>query len=1038
MSREQEEELESLRVDRYAVETAPGKRQVLLFDENELEREDTASMLRELGFHVDCVGELEPAVALYNRRHAMFDVLVIGLRGPAYATLTYLEDIAPIKIPVVLTLSRETKAADIGDVMARAISKGVNVYVEKPVSEERLDDRLTDLMERFSCAAKEFTKMVAISDPDFASKQAKRLVLEELARKKERRQSVSEGYVIEQQAAKAVEKVQVKETVDTMGRGGEMNKFALALKRSKAAHNAKMRVENASTLRRLESRYTVRTVDPLKKRGSVVLASMPELPPTSSSAVRARRRSTVVAGKVKKKGKEGGLLGHAGPPEPEPVPVPEPDPAGEALAAAAAADPSNRKAAMSSKLWRATASSIKSSNQETASASASATLTATSTSTSSRSRMSDGPNALTVIAKLAQKQTRHEGTLPLLMDHRGKLAYIQLPWELDRRKQTLAEYGRIPKVRVRDILQAEFREKVPTTKCATSGQRFLQKGYELRLKGDIHGAIRLYTRATLADQRSAAAFLCRGVAHHHLGDDTAALSDFVDCLRLDPKSTAARFNRALIFVNEGRDREALEELDHAELIDAEDDELFSFRAFVHRRCADFAEAQADYKRALQVRNLRMQREKEARLERLLRANEQRVTPLDVKEVLERVEAEKSESLGRTRDAAVVERRMLLDVNGDGRVDLAEFSAAAEFADSVYSTIFQRKSPVEVACSKPPGSRTRSDLDLIFHAAREIRLFRKMPQRFVRDMCSEVRLATALPGDMVVQQGAQSFNFFAILEGTVHVTVAMHDMEVRVHQMGKGEFFGENGLFNNGRRQVNIVVPADGETALIFVVPKALFFRTKMDEVVKEDRDECKNILRHCRVFNGMSDNAFNDLVKIARPVEYEHNTVILRQGESTSRFCILVSGICKTLKYADVGADLLNRQQTLQHQIEQFEMSYAVHHANKQDARTAARVKQACQLHEQRKQELHSLQAKLAALNKDSTAKPRKLLRTRTVYPGNLFGEEALLDPYYGREQYTVVADTFVTLLVIHREQLQTYKQSDKLLDKVRQKKLRM
>ncbi|GBG28376.1 cAMP-dependent protein kinase type II regulatory subunit [Hondaea fermentalgiana] len=914
--------------------SAPNARErlVLVFDEDEYESKHTVEALESLQFSVVSVSEPEQALRVFQERRANFDVLVLGLRGPGYETLRFLEAVGPVKMPVLLTLSAEScdlselcpeespdmevgspmssvdnpysslrslkmsmsfmnKRENTSELVARAIELGASAYMVKPVKSEPLDRRLRDLMKRFHSAAQEFKRMVDFNDPDYITKQTRQLMLE--SHKHETRKSVG-GFVVNGMPIKAPRAVSSVDTqgIDGLSKAG--SKFGLALKRTKAAHQARVRVERA-----------------------------------------------------------------------------------------------NAKMVMS------------------------------------------------VIAGMAQKKTRLEGALPLLVNFRGQVSHIQLPWEKKRLENIEKEYGSVPHVRARDILQSDFREHVPRSKSATSGQRFLQKGYELKLKGDLPGAIRLYTRATLAEKRYSAAHLCRGVAYHMLGDDESAMQDFTQCLRIDPKSTSARFNRALIFSNEHRDHAAIRELDEAIALDKTDEGLIAFRAFIRRRCGDFARAQDDYKAAADLAAVQLRRRSGSGSEDSdsnSSDSDEPESPKNPEEDALRATASMSEAA--QRDG--LKQKKKWDTNYDGRVDLAEFTSATQRCDSVYAEIFQKRSDIEIACSKAPGLRTADDLKMIFHACREITLFRKMPQRYIRELAREIRLASVLPGDYVIQQGASAYNFFAILEGEVHVTVDLSEVESEhvIHRMYHGECFGENALINGSKREVNIVVPSDGESALIFIISKALFQQTQLEETIAADRNRTSSILRNCQIFDTMEEAAFEDLCKISRTVELEHNSVVLRQGEATSRFCVLVSGICRTLRYSDAGADTRKRIRNLEHACEQFEMSFAVHHQNKQDARTMMRVARVKEQHEERLREIESLKVRLAALESGEVKLPRtKLIDTGTIYPGNVFGEAALLDPYYGREEYTVVADTYVTLICIHKEQLQVCKHVEALLEGLRLKK---
>ncbi len=88
--------------------------------------------------------------------------------------------------------------------------------------------------------------------------------------------------------------------------------------------------------------------------------------------------------------------------------------------------------------------------------------------------------------------------------------------------------------------------------------------------------------------------------------------------------------------------------------------------------------------------------------------------------------------------------------------------------------------------------------------------------------------------------------------------------------------------------------------LLFVVPKLLFVKTELMALVTKERSSLRT-LRSANIFDDLPDAAFSAFAQIVRGVEYRHNTIILRQGERASRFCILVKGICRTLRYSDYG-----------------------------------------------------------------------------------------------------------------------------------------
>lgn len=62
-----------------------------------------------------------------------------------------------------------------------------------------------------------------------------------------------------------------------------------------------------------------------------------------------------------------------------------------------------------------------------------------------------------------------------------------------------------------------------------------------------------------------------------------------------------------------------------------------------------------------------------------------------------------------------------------------------------------------------------------------------------------------PEEKIITQGEVSTCFYAILSGTVNVTVkdSSGGAEVFLSCIGEGEFFGETGVFNNAKRTANV-------------------------------------------------------------------------------------------------------------------------------------------------------------------------------------------------------------------------------------------
>ncbi|MEO6995454.1 MAG: tetratricopeptide repeat protein [Lacunisphaera sp.] len=128
-------------------------------------------------------------------------------------------------------------------------------------------------------------------------------------------------------------------------------------------------------------------------------------------------------------------------------------------------------------------------------------------------------------------------------------------------------------------------------------------GNALRGKGDIYGALREYTFATLIDPTFADAFSNRGSVYMEFAEPDLAMVEFDHTITLDPRHRAAYLNRGLLWRELGDHAREREDLDHAvEYADIDDrraDALLN-RGRTFENAREIAPAEADYLRATQL------------------------------------------------------------------------------------------------------------------------------------------------------------------------------------------------------------------------------------------------------------------------------------------------------------------------------------------------------------------------------------------------------------------------------------------------------
>src|SRR5207253_733638 len=80
---------------------------------------------------------------------------------------------------------------------------------------------------------------------------------------------------------------------------------------------------------------------------------------------------------------------------------------------------------------------------------------------------------------------------------------------------------------------------------------YYNRGNAYAAKGDQPAAITDYDEAIKLDPRNAPALTNRGTAHSEQGDTDAALADFSAALKLSPRFASAYFNRANVYAAKG-------------------------------------------------------------------------------------------------------------------------------------------------------------------------------------------------------------------------------------------------------------------------------------------------------------------------------------------------------------------------------------------------------------------------------------------------------------------------------------------------------
>ena len=103
-----------------------------------------------------------------------------------------------------------------------------------------------------------------------------------------------------------------------------------------------------------------------------------------------------------------------------------------------------------------------------------------------------------------------------------------------------------------------------------------------------------YDKAVNNDPKSTTAYHLRGMTYVKRGMHAEAIADFSTCIRLNPRSVAHFFNRALVHFHLQQYHAAAKDLTHALTLDPDAIDVRRSRALVMRRMGRFDQTHADY------------------------------------------------------------------------------------------------------------------------------------------------------------------------------------------------------------------------------------------------------------------------------------------------------------------------------------------------------------------------------------------------------------------------------------------------------------
>jgi tetratricopeptide (TPR) repeat protein len=159
--------------------------------------------------------------------------------------------------------------------------------------------------------------------------------------------------------------------------------------------------------------------------------------------------------------------------------------------------------------------------------------------------------------------------------------------------------------------------------------QFNEMGVANTQDGQYDRAIQNFDRAIRVNPKYTAAYYNRGAAYMRKGDRDRAIQDFARAITLDPKLDAAFVSRGLVYFIKGEYDHAIADFDHAIQLKPKSAEAFYLRGMARSNNGDSERAIMDFDRAIEnfkiVTGANVQRDK-AECERIAYDPAQRLPP----------------------------------------------------------------------------------------------------------------------------------------------------------------------------------------------------------------------------------------------------------------------------------------------------------------------------------------------------------------------------------------------------------------------------
>ncbi len=176
----------------------------------------------------------------------------------------------------------------------------------------------------------------------------------------------------------------------------------------------------------------------------------------------------------------------------------------------------------------------------------------------------------------------------------------------------------------------------------------------------------------------------------------------------------------------------------------------------------------------------------------------------------------------------------------------------------------------------------------------IPLFSELDEKELQTLLKNVRVKTFTTGAVVCREGEEGSSLFVITRGEVAVTKTSSGKEVRIRNLGEGDFFGEFGFFTDQRRHANITALAESD--ILEIDREELNGMMKRHPRVKEVlqgffRQRVLDLFLACSpLFSTLASKEREEVLKRFRLLKAPENTILFRGGDPSDSLFMIKSG----------------------------------------------------------------------------------------------------------------------------------------------------